>query len=470
MQYLAICEDDLLFHLMRNVACKQADILFLVPDSATAKRIKRFGGRVREGNLLETETYQRLKLRHMDQAIVFIRDGDLQRRISKLLRDQDRNLPVVTLMTNVNGTADSGDPLLRQLFLPDVFEEFCSSQLLGTVNRKKVERIRAICGERKVHILLQHDPDPDAIGSALALRELLGRNRPTTPIVTFGEVTRPENLAMIRLLDIQIDRISHEDLHRDGAGLALVDVQPPYFDKPLGRVDVVVDHHPKRTAFNARFADLRTNYGATSTIFTEYLRAVDMEPSQRLATALLYGIKTDTLFLERGSNLADLGAFTYLYPFANKAMIARIERPALPREDLEALGRALSRLQLENGVAVIHMGEINREDVIPQMAEFCLQIEGVEWGVVSGLVRDKVVISVRNVGYVKSAGEIMKRLYDDIGSAGGHRAMAKAVIPLDRFKERFGEVSERVIREAMVPMIVEREDENQRKQPARQFS
>jgi len=296
----------------------------------------------------------------------------------------------------------------------------------------------------------------------LALRELLGRNRPTTPIVTFGEVTRPENLAMIRQLDLQIDRINYDDLHKDGARLALVDVQPPYFEQPLGRVDLVVDHHPKRT-FKARFADLRTNYGATSTIFTEYLRAVGMEPSQRLATALLYGIKTDTLFLERGSNMADLSAFTFLYPFANKGMIARIERPALPREDLEALGRALSRLQLEDGVAVLHMGEINREDVIPQMAEFCLQIEGVEWAVVSGLVKDRVVISVRNLGYVKSAGEIMKKLYDDIGSAGGHRAMAKAVIPLDRFKERFGEVSEKVIRDAMVPMIVERENESQRK-------
>jgi nanoRNase/pAp phosphatase (c-di-AMP/oligoRNAs hydrolase) len=109
------------------------------------------------------------------------------------------------------------------------------------------------------------------------------------------------------------------------------------------------------------------------------------------------------------------------------------------------------------------MGEINREDVIPQMAEFCLQIEGVEWAVVSGLVKERVVISVRNQGYVKSAGEIMKKLYDDIGSAGGHRAMAKAVIPLDRFKERFGEVSEKVIREAMVPLIVEREEETQRK-------
>ena len=462
MQYLAICEDDLLFHLMRNVASKQADVLFLVPDGAVAKRIKRQGGKVREGDLLKEDTYKRLRLHHVDQAVVFVRDAGMQREICKLLRSQDGNLFIVSLTANGNGAGESSDPLLRKLELPDVFEEFCSSQLLDTVNRKKVERIRSLFGERKVHILLQHDPDPDAIGSALALRELLGRNRPTTPIVTFGEVTRPENLAMLRLLDIQIDRITYEELHKDGARLAMVDVQPPYFDRSLGRVDLVVDHHPKRTAFKARFADLRTAYGATSTIFTEYLRAAGMEPTQRLATALLYGIKTDTLFLERGSNPADLSAFTFLFPFASKAMIARIERPALPREDLEALGRALSRLQLDNSVAVIHMGEINREDVIPQMAEFCLQIEGVEWGVVSGVVKDRVVISVRNVGYVKSAGEIMKKLYDDIGSAGGHRAMAKAVVPLDRFKEKFGEVSEKVIRDAMVPEIVEREQTNGR--------
>ncbi|HET9916064.1 MAG TPA: hypothetical protein VFQ89_03075, partial [Candidatus Binatia bacterium] len=287
--------------------------------------------------------------------------------------------------------------------------------------------------------------------------ELLGRNRTTTPIVTFGTITRPENLAMIELLEIQIDQITPDDLHKDGARLAMVDVQPPYFEQNIGRVDLVVDHHPKRSNFKARFADLRSAYGSTATIFTEYLRAAGMEPSQRLATAMLYGIKTDTLFLERGSNLADLSAFNYLYPIANKAMIARIERPALPREDLEAMGRALGHLQIDSGVAVIHLGEVNREDVIPQMAEFCLQIEGVDWSVVSGLVHHRVVISVRNVGYVKSAGEIMKKLYDDIGSAGGHRAMAKAVVPLDRFKERFGEVSEKVIREAMLPLIVDKD-------------
>ena len=443
---------------MRNVAAEQGEVRYLVPNDKIARAIKRQGGKASQGDLLKEETYKKIKLHHIDQAIVFLRNGELQGRVCRLLRSLDKRVSIVSLTSDNNGDKEAADPLFRHLLLADIFEEFCASQLLDTLNIKKVERIRSLFSEgQKIHILLQHDPDPDAIGSALALRELLGRNRATTPIVTFGSITRPENVAMIRLLDIQVDQIAHDELHRDGARLALVDVQPPYFEQPLGRVDLVVDHHPKRISFKARFADLRSGYGATSTIFTEYLRAAGMVPSQRLATALVYGIKTDTLFLERGSNLADLSAFNFLYPIANKAMITRIERPALPREDVEAMGRALSRLQIDNGVAVIHLGEVNREDVIPQMAEFCLQIEGVDWSVVSGLVKDRVVICVRNVGYVKSAGDIMKRLYDDIGSAGGHRAMAKAVVPLERFRERFGEVSEKAIRDAMVPMIADRD-------------
>jgi len=461
MQYLAICEDDLLFQFMRNVATEQGDVRYLVPNAKIAQRIRRQRGKVWHGDLLKEETYKKTKLHHVDQAIVFVRDADYQHRVCRLLRVLDKNIPIVSLTSEKNGkkpAKEPDDPLLRHLQLADIFAEFCATQLLDTLNIKKVERIRSLFNDgEKIHILLQHDPDPDAIGSALALRELLGRNRTTTPIVTFGAVTRPENLAMIELLEIQIEQITPDELYQDGARLALVDVQPPYFEQPLRRVDLVVDHHPKRSKFKARFADLRTGYGSTATIFTEYLRAAGMEPSQRLATALLYGIKTDTLFLERGSNLADLSAFNYLYPIANKTIIARIERPALPREDLEAMGRALTHLQVDSSVAVIHLGEVNREDVIPQMAEFCLQIEGVDWGVVSGLVNNRVVISVRNVGYVKSAGEIMKKLYDDIGSAGGHRAMAKAVVPLDRFKERFGEVSEKVIREAMLPLIVDKD-------------
>ena len=454
MKYLAICEDDLLFQFMGKLAMRPREVLFLVQSQEVSRRIRRRGGSSQWGALDHPETYEKVHAHAARQAILFLRDAPLREKVYTVLRSLRSDLSILSLSPGAENAANKRDPFLRHIPLEDVFKEFCAAQLLDVLNQQQVEKIRSLFREKdKIQILLQHDPDPDAIGSALALRELLGRNRATTPIVTFGEVTRPENLAMLRLLDIQIDKITYEELHQDRARLALVDVQPPYFEQPLGRVDLVVDHHPMRTPFKSRYADLRTPYGATSTIFTGYLRAAGIKPSQRLATALLYGIKTDTLFLERGSHAADLEAFTYLYPLANRALIMKMERPALPREDLEAFGRALTRLQLEDGVAVIHMGEIRREDVIPQMAELSLQIEGVEWSVVSGLCGDRVVISVRNVGYVGSAGDVMKRLFDELGSAGGHRTMAKAVVPIERFKEHFGEVSDKVIREAVVRLI-----------------
>jgi nanoRNase/pAp phosphatase (c-di-AMP/oligoRNAs hydrolase) len=444
---------------MGKLAMRPREIVFLVQSQEVSRRIRRRGGSSQWGALDQPETYEKIHVHVARQAILFLRDAPVREKVYTVLRSLRPDLSILSLSPGAENAANKKDPFLRHVALEDVFKEFCAAQLLDVLNQQQVEKIRSLFREKdKIQILLQHDPDPDAIGSALALRELLGRNRATTPIVTFGEVTRPENLAMLRLLDIQIDKITYEELHQDRARLALVDVQPPYFEQPLGRVDLVVDHHPMRTPFKSRYADLRTPYGATSTIFTGYLRAAGIKPSQRLATALLYGIKTDTLFLERGSHAADLEAFTYLYPLANRALITKMERPALPREDLEAFGRALTRLQLEDGVAVIHMGEIRREDVIPQMAELSLQIEGVEWSVVSGLCGDRVVISVRNVGYVGSAGDVMKRLFDELGSAGGHRTMAKAVVPIERFKEHFGEVSDKVIREAVVRLISQGED------------
>ena len=228
MKYLAICEDDLLFQFMRKLATKRSEVLFLVEDAEAARRIRRRGGSSQAGDLDREAIYEKSHLERVDQAILFIRSRQLWEQVYTLLRSLKPELPILSLSSGKRSIGNHKDKALQQIPLEDIFEEFCAPQLLDTINRRRVETIRSLFREKdKIHILLQHDPDPDAIGSALALRELLGRNRATTPIVTFGEVTRPENLAMIRLLEIQIDRITYADLHEDGAKLAMVDVQPP---------------------------------------------------------------------------------------------------------------------------------------------------------------------------------------------------------------------------------------------------
>ncbi|MFQ5917451.1 MAG: bifunctional oligoribonuclease/PAP phosphatase NrnA, partial [Candidatus Binatia bacterium] len=205
MEYLAICNDDLLFQFMRRVSGRQGEILFLVQDPGVVRRIRRSGARCLSGPLDRERSYKKVRLEGINQAIIFVRDTKLRKRVITLLRSLRKGMPILLLSFGQEASLKKKDPLIREILLEDVFQEFCAPQLLNSLNRQRVDRIRSLFGEKdKIFILLQHDPDPDAIGSALALRELLGRNRATTPIVTFGEVTRPENLAMLRLLEIQI--------------------------------------------------------------------------------------------------------------------------------------------------------------------------------------------------------------------------------------------------------------------------
>ena len=154
----------------------------------------------------------------------------------------------------------------------------------------------------------------------------------------------------------------------------------------MGEVDLVIDHHPEETPTRARLRDVRPSYGATSTILTEYLRAADVKIRERLATALLYGIKTDTLHLERGATRADMEAFAYLHAHANHNALRRIERPDLPEAALDVLAKGIARRRLVDGVMLVHLGVVGYPELVAQFADLLLQVEGAEWSVVSGRI------------------------------------------------------------------------------------
>ena len=120
----------------------------------------------------------------------------------------------------------------------------------------------------------------------------------------------------------------------------MVDVQPHYFGGLIDRVDLVIDHHPEQPGYSAVFKDIRADYGSTSTILTEHLRAVDVNISERTATAMLYAIKSDTLFFNRQTNRVDLEAFSYLYPLADAALIRKMEGAEITLERLDYVTRA----------------------------------------------------------------------------------------------------------------------------------
>jgi nanoRNase/pAp phosphatase (c-di-AMP/oligoRNAs hydrolase) len=213
------------------------------------------------------------------------------------------------------------------------------------------------------------------------------------------------------------------------------------------------------------FSDIRPEYGSTSTILTEHLRAVDMDISERTATAMLYAIKSDTLFFNRQANRADLDAFSYLYPLADATMIRRMEGADITRERLDAVIRAWKDGVLDEHIFCAYLGDTARDDFIPYVADFYLQLEDVQWTVVGGMVRDQFVVSVRNLGYSRNAGDLVRRWLGSLGNAGGHRTMAKAVMPRAAFETTFGLSGSREVARRMLDAVLEFLQDGARKAP-----
>jgi nanoRNase/pAp phosphatase (c-di-AMP/oligoRNAs hydrolase) len=299
--------------------------------------------------------------------------------------------------------------------------------------RKRLRSLRrALRGAGHCTFLVQNDPDPDAIAASLALREALGFEPDDSPIVSCGRVTRPENRRLIDALGIRVLRVAADSL--DGRRpLVLVDVQPPYFSDELGEVAAVIDHHPPSGRYRTRHRDIRTAYGACATMAAEYLFASRVsEPSAPMATALLYGIITDTRSLSRHTSEEDLQMFARLFSLADHPSLRRIHHPSYGALPLRRLGEALEAVTAERGVAYVHLGVLprNEEHVVAQFAEFCLGVAGAEISAVSGVFGSKLVMSTRALSPEAQLGVRLREMFCHYGSAGGHPIMAKAVLRL----------------------------------------
>jgi nanoRNase/pAp phosphatase (c-di-AMP/oligoRNAs hydrolase) len=424
MRPVLVLPEDLVLHFEGHISLGGEPPLYLVSRPALRARLTRRHARAVAGDPEDPEAFRRALGRGRGPLVVAAPPGRAP-RVAAAVRAA---LPDAAVL--VVGDERLHVPGAITVPLSAFAERVLQPELERAQERTRVERIRAHFEDAsRILILMQDDPDPDAIASALALRTLLGRNRTGAPICTFGTITRPENLAMCEILDIDVEPITTREMHGFDR-VSMVDVQPSFLEERFVEVDLVIDHHPIEEPVRARIRDVRPSYGATSTILVEYLRAADVKISQRLATALLYGIKADTLGLERGGTRADLDAYAYLYLLANHNALRRIERPALGEAALDALAAGLAKRKIVKGVFFSHLGPVATADLIPQFADFGLQAKGVEWSVVSGVVGDDVHVSVRSVGYVRSAGDVTRAAFGDLGSAGGHRTMAKAVVPL----------------------------------------
>lgn len=320
-------------------------------------------------------------------------------------------------------------------------------------SRAKVQELLKI-GERggRVLILMQNNPDPDAIASAYALRHILKMKCKKRAIIGFGGMLgRAENRAMVQELKLDIRHIRPKGLGVYET-VCLVDAQPRSGNNVLvgeRGAAIVIDHHvlPKRKRWSAELCDVRPHYGATATILYEYLLAAQLRPNARLATMLYYGIQSDTQELGREANDADIAAFQALVPQAEKRRLARIRRAPLPPEYFAMLSDALTHSETSGTSVVTLLRDAAQPDMFAEIADLTLRLDSARTSVCYGPFEGVVYLSARAADARGNAAARMRKVVKGIGTGGGHRSMAGGQVPIPGdVEKRLTLVRERVLK------------------------
>ncbi len=303
-----------------------------------------------------------------------------------------------------------------------------------TVREKTRKLLGVAKGRRRALIFVQENPDPDAIASALALAHLLKAKCAINSTITYrGVIGRAENRAMVERLKIHLVEISEVKVE-DYDLTAIVDNQPGAGNNSLPPdllPDIVIDHHPLVAGSKkAAFCDVRQKYGAASTMLTEYLFEEGVEITGPLATALAYGIHTDTRNLGRQAGSLDINAYRYVFHRANQRLLAKIEDEKVPREYFRVMAEAMRNATIYEDVIVSGLGLIDNPDMVAEVADLLLRMEGIRCVLCYGFFSDQVILSIRTEADNLNAGKIAQKMMkrgkhlSANGTAGGHGMMA----------------------------------------------
>jgi nanoRNase/pAp phosphatase (c-di-AMP/oligoRNAs hydrolase) len=290
------------------------------------------------------------------------------------------------------------------------------------------EMLEWMRGKGRTIIIVHDNPDPDCLASAMALRYLFAMKLNRDAVIAFsGMIGRSENIAMAKKLEITLIPLDMVDLDEFSV-VCMLDTQPGTGNNSLPpdcRVDIVIDHHPMREATaKCRWVDIRDDYGVTATILYEYLTAQNVPIGTKLATALFYAIKSETQDLGREANRPDRDAYLRLFPVANKRLLYEITLPKLPIEHFRTIHKGVENTTIYGKLLVVNLMAICFPEVVSEMADYLVRLEGIETVLGMGHYNDAVILSIRTTSNFLNAGEMIQRLVAGKGTAGGHGMMA----------------------------------------------
>lgn len=309
-----------------------------------------------------------------------------------------------------------------------------SSNAVSHAERRSDRFLAGLSSASRVTFVSHVNPDPDAIGSMMGLAHLVESclGKPTR-LTRDGLISRAENKSMVELLEIDLIPVENLTWSRDDA-VVMVDSQPKTgrhsFDSRIPLYAVIDHHATPGTLSGVKFVDVRRGLGATCSLVTRYLIEQEIPLPPDLATALLYGIETELSGYPREASTLDDSALQYLFPLANKDLLAQIRNARLPQAYFECILEALQSSFRYDRLIISWVDELPQPELAAEVCDFMIRYEAVEWAVCAGVCGDKLVISARTSLHNAEAGEVLRAVVGRMGKAGGHSRRAGGCIKL----------------------------------------
>ncbi len=331
------------------------------------------------------------------------------------------------------------------------------------------EKLLSFLKEKKEDInpllILMHDfPDPDAIASAFALQHIVESNYGVPSKMVYGGIIgRVENKELVHTLKIPVHKLRKNDFKKY-SNVALVDTQPNFKNNPFPksrRSRIVLDQHPSEEKPNADLSIVDPDCGATSVILAQALLILGKEIPVRIATALAYGIISDTLNLYRAKHPKVIRVYLDILPYCDLRALARIQNPsALSRSFFVSLGKGIQTAVKCRSLIFSHLGDVKNPDLVSQIADFLLTYKGIRWSLTTGRYNGKLHVSLRTSTPNAQAGEVLRDIFDDRGDAGGHGSIGGGSFKIGKNRDEAfwikveKELVQRFMRRVRIPLKV----------------
>lgn len=291
-----------------------------------------------------------------------------------------------------------------------------------------------------IYIQCHDSPDADALGSGYGLYSYFRHWGKDVHLIYSGSnrITKPGLRLMIEHLDIPVEY--REELPACDV-LITVDCQykggniTPF---AAGRI-AMVDHHPCCVAVD-EWCCIQSEYGSCCTVVWELLQEAgfDVNADRKLATALYYGLYSDTGQLSEIYHPMDRNMRDTLE--IDRGVLELMVNSNLSRYELEIAGEALSNYYYNNEFhfAVLHAKPCD-PNLLGVISDLVIQVDTIDACVVYSATPIGYKLSIRSSIRPVEASRLASQITEDIGSGGGHINKAGGFVHRKMFCRKYPE-------------------------------